>query len=80
LDGQIEALEFVVPETADNPNLIGVPLSQMKLKKNLLLAGIVRGSHVIYPGANDIICPGDVVIVVTSNLYLTALHEILSES
>jgi len=59
--------------------VIGIPLSQMKLKKNLLIAGIVRGSQVIYPGANDQFHAGDIVIVVTSNLHLSALSEILAE-
>jgi len=77
LDGQIEAMEFVVQE--ESASVIGIPLSQMKLKKNLLIAGIVRGSQVIYPGANDQFHAGDIVIVVTSNLHLSALSEILAE-
>lgn len=77
LDGQIEALEFVVQE--ESSSIIGIPLAQMKLKKNLLIAGIVRGSHVIYPGANDHFLPGDIVVVVTSNRHLSALSEILAD-
>ena len=77
LDGQIEAMEFVVQE--ESASVIGIPLSQMKLKKNLLIAGIVRGSQVIYPGANDQFHAGDIVIVVTSNLHLSSLSEILAE-
>ena len=77
LDGQIEAMEFMVQE--ESASVIGIPLSQMKLKKNLLIAGIVRGSRVIYPGANDQFHAGDIVIVVTSALHLSALSEILAE-
>lgn len=77
LDGQIEAMEFMVQE--ESASVIGIPLSQMKLKKNLLIAGIVRGSQVIYPGANDQLYAGDIVIVVTSNRHLSALTEILAE-
>ncbi len=78
LDGQIEALEFAVQE--ETVEVLDTPLSRMKLKKNLLIAGIVRGSQVIYPGANDQFRPGDVVVVVTSNRHLSSLAEILVES
>ncbi len=77
LDGQIEALEFVVQE--ETVEVLDTPLSQMKLKKNLLIAGIVRGSQVIYPGASDQFRPGDIVVVVTSNRHLSSLAEILAE-
>lgn len=70
-------MEFMVQE--ESASVIGIPLSQMKLKKNLLIAGIVRGSQVIYPGANDQLYAGDIVIVVTSNRHLSALTEILAE-
>jgi len=79
LDGKIEALEFAVQEQASKSAILYTPLSQLKLKKNLLIAGIVRGSQVIYPGAHDEIRPGDTVIVVTTNLYLSTLDEILTE-
>jgi len=76
VDGRVEAMEFAA---TDNASVIGIPLCELKLKKNLLLAGIVRGSHVIYPGANDQIHPGDIVIVVTTNLYISTLDGILEE-
>ncbi|MBQ7921541.1 MAG: Trk system potassium transporter TrkA [Clostridia bacterium] len=76
IDGQVEAMEFVATDKAE---VIGTPLCDLKLKKNLLIAGIVRGSHIIYPGANDVICPGDIVIVVTTNLYISSLDGILEE-
>ena len=77
LDGQIEAMEFMVQE--ETASVIGIPLSQMRLKKNLLIAGIVRGSQIIYPGANDQFRPGDIVVVVSSALHLSALSEILAD-
>ncbi len=76
LDGRVEAMEFVAKET---PGVTGIPLCELQLKKNLLIAGIVRGSQIIYPGANDVIKPGDVVIVVTTNLYISSLDGILEE-
>lgn len=74
--GRVEAMEFVA---TDKAKMIGIPLCELKLKKNLLIAGIVRGSHIIYPGANDMVKPGDVVIVVTTNLYISSLDGILEE-
>lgn len=76
VDGQVEAMEFVVTEKS---RVIGIPLCKLELKNNLLIAGIVRGSRIIYPGANDMIRPGDVVIVVTTNLYISSLDGILEE-
>lgn len=77
LDGQIEAMEFLVQE--ESVSMTGIPLSEMHLKKNLLIAGIVRESQVIYPGANDQFCVGDTVVVVTANLRLSTLREILAD-
>ena len=43
--------------------ITGVPLKELPLKKNILIAGIIRGRKIIVPGGEDIIEPGDRVIV-----------------
>ena len=73
-EGKVEALEFDVGE--DFPE-IGVPLKEIKLKKNLLLAAIIRNSNVIYPHGQTMLEAGDSVIVVTTNQHMNVLEDIL---
>ncbi len=74
VDNQVEALEFIARE--DGP-YIGVPLKDLKLKKNLLIASIVRRRLPIIPDGNDKIEIGDSVIVVSRNQKFKDLKEIL---
>ena len=62
-DGQVEAVEFLVDSSAEN---CGVPLKQLKLKNNLLIAGITHGTDTQIPGGNSVFMEGDTVVVVTS--------------
>lgn len=73
VDGQIEAMEFWATEG----KVIGVPLSKLHLKKGLLIAGIFRDGRIIFPCGSDSIHPEDVVIVVTTNRFITSLDQIL---
>ncbi|MBQ0125199.1 MAG: Trk system potassium transporter TrkA, partial [Clostridiales bacterium] len=57
----------------------GIPLRNMKLKKGLLIACIVRAGVAIIPGGDDVLKEGDNVIVVSTGLYLRKLDEILDE-
>ena len=74
VDGKVEALEFKAKE---DKKLINIPLKQLKIKKNILLAGIVRDGKAIIPSGDDYIAAGDNVIVVTTNQYLDDLKDIL---
>ena len=74
VDNQIEALEFIAREEED---YIGVPFKELNLKKNLLIASIVRNQDCIIPGGNDSIEIGDSVIVVCRNQQLKDLKEIM---
>ena len=47
LDGRVEAMEFVV--RPGSTNIIGVPLQQLGLKKNLLVCSINRQGKIITP-------------------------------
>lgn len=74
MDGKAEALEFnVSPDFA----MLGVPLKEMKLKANILIAGIIRNRTPIIPGGNDVILAGDRVIVVAADHRLQDLSDIL---
>lgn len=62
-DGQAEAVEFLVNETTKN---CGKALKEIKLKPNVLIAGISHGADSQVPNGNSVFLPGDTVIVVTS--------------
>lgn len=74
LNNKVEALEFLAKT---NKKLINVPLKDLKIKKNILIAAIIRENEVIIPSGNDYIATGDKVIIVTTNQFLEDLNEIL---
>ena len=74
MDDGAEALEFKVK--ADFP-FSNVTLMELKLKKNTLIAGILRGRRVIIPKGSDVILPGDSVIVLTAGHKMTDLADIM---
>ncbi len=74
MDGKAEALEFNVSRDFA---MLGVPLKEMKLKSNTLIAGIIRNRTPIIPGGNDMILAGDRVIVVAADRRLQDLSDIL---
>ncbi len=61
--GRMEALEFKANE---NTWYLGMTLSQLRLKKDILIACISRQGEIIIPQGSDSIRPGDTVIVVTT--------------
>lgn len=70
-DGQSEAVEFLVDESTKN---CGKALKDIKLKPNVLIAGISHGADSQVPNGNSVFVPGDTVIVVTSGR--SVLHTI----
>lgn len=69
-----EALEFCVNEGS---KLIGIPLEKLNLKDNLVICSINRKGKIITPKGQDCIKKGDHVIVVTTNMGLHDLSNIL---
>lgn len=76
LDDRVEALEFTVHEESE---ATGVPLSRLRLKQNLLLCCIMRGSQILIPRGGDEIRVGDNVIVVTLEHGLHDLRDIVAD-
>ena len=74
MDDKAEALEF---NTKEDAKIIGIPLKDLKLKKNILIGGIIRERKTIIPGGNDMILNGDKVVVIASNHRLQDLSDIL---
>ncbi len=74
MDGKAEALEFIVREPAGYTD---VPLKELRLKHNILIAGILRDRKAIIPAGDDVILPGDHVVVIAGQHRLNALADIL---
>ena len=74
MDGKAEALEFNVK--ADS-TVIGISFRDIKLKPNVLVAGITRGRKTIIPSGSDMIMEGDRVIVISAEQRLHDLDYIL---
>lgn len=72
--GKAEAMEYTVREDFKGLN---VPLAELKLKPNLLLACIHRQGNLIIPGGQDYLATNDTVIVVTSTTGLNSLNDCL---
>ncbi len=69
-DNRVEALEFIIRE--DCP-LVGIPLQELKLKKNILVCSINHKGSISTPGGQSVICVGDTVVIVTTR---TGFHDI----
>ena len=74
MDGKAEALEFIVSQEAA---YTGIPLKDLRLKKNILIAGILRDRKAIIPTGGDMILPGDRVVVIAGQHRLNALADML---
>ena len=75
MDGKAEALEFIVSGEAA---YTGIPFKDLKLKKNILIAGLLRDRKAIIPAGGDMILPGDRVVVIAGQHRLNTLADILS--
>lgn len=74
IEDKAEALEFSIREDLD---ILDIPLEKLQLKENLLIACINRNGRIIIPRGQDRILKGDTVIVVTTNLGLDNVKNIL---
>ena len=72
-DGKIEFIEFNVKSTDKN---INIPLKELKIKKNILLAGIIRDNKLISPHGDDKLMPYDAALVATVGQQISELGDI----
>lgn len=63
-DGKAEAIEFVADSASKG---LGVPLKQLKLKQNVLIACISKGAKTVIADGNASFDAGDTIVVVTNN-------------
>lgn len=64
MNGSVEALEFNVQSDFKSQH---VPLKEMKLKKDVLIAGIIRKRKAFVPSGDDEIISGDKIIVIAKS-------------
>lgn len=74
-ENRVEALEFIVKE--DVAAIINKPLSELKLKENILICCIQRKGKIITPKGNDTIQVGDSVVIMTTIMGLRDMKDIL---
>ena len=75
-NGRIETLQFQIKEENKMTNR---PLSQLKLKKGVLLAAIIRQGKAIFPTGDDQIKAGDKILVTTLLQNITKIYDLLEE-
>ncbi len=72
--GRAEGIEFHVGKNFAGNN---IPLKDLKLKKDILIAIIIRNSKIVYPTGNDVILPGDSIVIVTTRSGINEISDIL---
>ena len=75
-EGQMEALEFRIDDQTKN---CGIPLKDLQLRKNVLIACITRGKTPIIPDGESTMEVGDTVVVVTNgDVVLHTLNDMFA--
>lgn len=74
MDGRAEAMEFIVDRDC---NIVNIPLKELELKKNILIAGILRGRRALIPAGEDMILPGDNVVILAAGHRINSLSDII---
>ncbi len=74
-DVTAEALEF---EVTDDTEYLNVPLADVPIKSNILIACISRKSRTIIPKGGDCIRKGDTVVLVTKDRILRSINDIFA--
>lgn len=75
VDNQVEALMFKIKPDS---KIIRIPLQELKIRKSLLIAFIVRKGKLIFPDGRDVILPEDRVAVVTTHHNFQDINDILA--
>jgi len=73
LDDKAEVAEFTANRST---SFLEIKLKDLKLKRDVLIAAIVRNKKIIIPYGNDYIKDGDKVIVITKTGFLSDLNDI----
>ena len=76
MGGKAEAIEF---NARQEDACTGIPLKDLHVRSNSLVAVIVRKGKVIVPFGSDHIEPGDSVVIITCEKGIKDLNEVISK-
>jgi trk system potassium uptake protein TrkA len=76
VSNKVEAIELKVKE--EIPELTSVPLRDLKLRKNILICGVIRAREIIIPDGSTSIELGDSVVIVSKDHKFSKLQDILA--
>lgn len=82
LGGKAEALELRVKKDATTENIIGIPIMNLKIRKNIILGCINKGGRIVIPNGHCTLDNNDTVIVVATaddNNRITCLADIFEK-
>ena len=74
IKGEVEASEFIIRQPSP---IVGVQISKLRFKRNVLVAAILRDGEVIIPRGYDTIEIGDAVVIVSKVTGLQDVTDIL---
>ena len=75
MEDSFEALECVIKEPVEG--ITGIPLKNLKLRRDVLIASIVHKDKIVIPSGNDKMESGDTVILVTTGVEINDIKDIL---
>lgn len=74
IENKVEALEFII--NSDAP-VVGIPIEELNIKENILIACINHKGEIITPNGKTQISVGDSVVIVTTQKGLKDIKDIL---
>lgn len=75
MEDNFEALECVIKEPVEG--ITGIPLKNLKLRRDVLIASIVHKDKIVIPSGNDKMESGDTVILFTTGVEINDIKDIL---
>ncbi len=73
-NGQVETIQLLIKE---ENKMTGKPLSNLKFKKDILIAAIIRNGKTIFPTGEDTLQVGDKLVVITLLSNITKIYDLL---
>ena len=75
-NGQAEVLEIIAPP---NARIVGVPMRRLTLPRGVLLAAMLKGDRVVVPHGDDMVEPGDHVVVLCTASAQKSVERLFKE-
>jgi trk system potassium uptake protein TrkA len=78
-EGQVQMVEFEVPQGVAAGDVVGRPLREARIPRDAKVAGIIRGDRTILPRGDIAIEPGDRIVVIGSPDAVREWSEVLAQ-